>query len=122
MFIPYIYVSEYTKSLGITPETAFYVVSIMNAGSIVGRILPAWLSDILGRFNLLCPSAFFSGFVCLVCWTLANDFTTVAIFAGFYGLFSGAFVSLITPCVAEISDKSAFGTRIGALYTFVSLP
>lgn len=122
IFIPYVYISEYTASLHIRPDAAFYVLSIMNAGSIVGRILPAWLSDVLGRFNLLCPSAFFSGLLCLVFWTFANNFATVATFAGFYGLFSGAFISVITPCIAQISRKSEIGTRIGALYTFVSLP
>ncbi|KAL4080862.1 major facilitator superfamily domain-containing protein [Scleroderma citrinum] len=122
IFIPYFYISGYTQSLHISPDTAFYVLSIMNAGGIVGRILPAWLSDKIGRFNLLCPSAFFSGLLCLVFWAFADNLAAVATFAGFYGLLSGAFVSVITPCIAQISDRPEMGMRIGALYTFVSLP
>lgn len=122
IFIPYFYISDYTESLGISSDVAFYVLSIMNAGSILGRIAPAWLSDKIGRFNLLCPTAFFSGFICLLFWTFADNLAAVATFSTIYGFLSGAFVSVVTPCVAQISDMEEMGTRIGALYTFVSIP
>ncbi|KAI6041425.1 MFS general substrate transporter [Pisolithus marmoratus] len=99
LFIPYFYISDYTESLGINPDLAFYVLSIMNGGSILGR-----------RFNLLCPTAFFSGFICLLFWTFADNLAAVATFSAIYGFLSGAFVSV------------EMGTRIGALYTFVSIP
>jgi hypothetical protein len=44
------------------------------------------------------------------------------LFAAVYGFFSGAFISLITPCVAQISDISQIGTRIGMLYSIISVP
>ncbi|KAI6166694.1 major facilitator superfamily domain-containing protein [Pisolithus thermaeus] len=122
IFIPYFYISDYTESLGISPDVAFYVLSIMNAGSILGRVAPAWLSDKIGRFNLLCPTAFFSGFFCLLFWTFADNLAAVATFSAIYGFLSGAFVSVVTPCVAQISEMEEIGTRIGALYTFVSIP
>ncbi|KAF9234690.1 MFS general substrate transporter [Melanogaster broomeanus] len=74
IFTPYFYISDYAES-------------------VVGRIAPAWLSDKIGRFNLLCPSG-------------------IAIFATIYGLFSGAFISVVTPCVAQISDLREIGARI----------
>lgn len=122
IFIPYFYISDYTESLGISSDAAFYVLSIMNAGSILGRIAPAWLSDKIGRFNLLCPTAFFSGFICLLFWTFADNLAAVATFSAIYGFLSGAFVSVVTPCVAQISEIEEIGTRIGALYTFISIP
>ncbi|KAI1789945.1 hypothetical protein LXA43DRAFT_1095851 [Ganoderma leucocontextum] len=40
------------------PHTAFYVLSVMHAGGVLGRIVPPFLSDSLGRYNILVPCAF----------------------------------------------------------------
>ena len=103
-------------------NAAFGVLSVMNAGGIVGRIAPAWLSDKIGRFNLLWPSAFLSGLSCLVFWMFGKDLVAIMIFAALYGIFSGAFISVVTPCVAQISDMREIGACIGVLYTFISVP
>lgn len=110
----------------------------MNAGGILGRIVPACLSDAVGRFNLLTPSAFLSGLLCIVLWlplaVIADRSATAAgveggrawvgalVFAVFYGFSSGAFVALMTPCVAQISEVKKVGTRIGVLYSVISFP
>lgn len=94
----------------------------MNMGGIFGRIAPAWLSDTVGRFNLLAPSAFLSGLSCLVFWLFAKSLVSIMAFAMTYGFFSGAFISVITPCIAQISDITVIGTRIGMLYSIISVP
>lgn len=43
-------------------------------------------------------------------------------FAGVYGFCSGAFISVIAPCVAQISETREMGMRIGMLYTITSFP
>ena len=100
----------------------FYVLAVMNAGGVLGRIAPAYLSDRFGRFNLLAPSAFFSGLLCLVFWFFAKTLVSVMLFSVFYGFFSGSFISVVNPCVAQISDMSQLGTRMGMLYSIISLP
>ncbi|KAF8549744.1 MFS general substrate transporter [Imleria badia] len=122
IFTPYFFIADYTQSLHVSSEAAFGVLSIMNAGGVFGRIAPAWLSDKLGRFNLLCPSAFLSGLACLVVWEMGRDPVSITVFAAVYGLFSGAFISVVTPCVAQISEVREMGTRIGVLYTLISVP
>ncbi|KIJ60310.1 hypothetical protein HYDPIDRAFT_99022 [Hydnomerulius pinastri MD-312] len=122
IFTPYFYISDYAESINIPSNTAFYILSLMNAGGVIGRIAPAWLSDKIGRFNLLCPSAFLAGLSCLVLWMFGRNLAAMAIFATIYGFLSGAFVSVVTPCVAQISEIGEIGTRIGALYTFISIP
>jgi len=122
IFTPYFYIADYAQSLNLSSNTAFCVLSIMNAGGIFGRVAPAWLSDKIGRFNLLCPSAFLCGLTCLVFWMFGKDSVSIALFAALYGLLSGALISVINPCVAQISDMREIGTRIGALYTLISVP
>ena len=94
----------------------------MNAGGVLGRVLPAYLSDAIGRFNLLVPCALLAGLSCLVLWTFAYSLPLVYVFATSYGFFSGAFISVINPCVAQISELHELGTRIGVLYTLISFP
>ncbi|KAF8148223.1 MFS general substrate transporter [Crassisporium funariophilum] len=122
LFIPFFYVVDYAKHLSIPDHMSFYVLAVMNAGSVLGRIAPAYLSDSIGRFNLLTPSAFLAGLSCLVFWLFAKSLVSLMLFSTVYGFFSGAFISLVTPCVAQISDIRQIGTRIGMLYSIVSFP
>ena len=101
---------------------AFYVLAVMNAGGVLGRIAPAYLSDRIGRFNLLIPSAFLSGLSCLVFWLFAKSLVSVMLFSFLYGFLSGSFVSVVNPCVAQISEMPQMGTRIGMLYSIISFP
>ncbi|KDR77522.1 hypothetical protein GALMADRAFT_406904 [Galerina marginata CBS 339.88] len=122
LFIPFFYIVEYARHLSIPEHMSFYVLAVMNAGGVLGRIAPAYLSDSIGRFNLLTPVAFLSGLACVACWLHAETIVGVMLFSSVYGFFSGAFISLITPCVAQISDIKQIGIRIGMLYSIISFP
>lgn len=123
IFTPFFYIVCYAEDRALVSQhTAVYVLSVMNAGGVFGRIVPAILSDKMGRFNLLIPASFLAGLSCLIFWMLAKTMTAVMGFAAVYGFLSGAFISVITPCVAQISDIDEIGTRIGALYTLISVP
>ncbi|KAI8986291.1 MFS general substrate transporter [Trametes punicea] len=122
LFIPSFYIVDYSTAHGISPQTAFYVLSVMNAGGILGRLAPACLADALGRFNILVPCAFLTGLSVLLFWTFARTLTAVMLFAAVYGFFSGAFNALVIPCVVQISGVREYGTRIGVLYSIISFP
>ncbi|KIK70008.1 hypothetical protein GYMLUDRAFT_535541 [Collybiopsis luxurians FD-317 M1] len=121
-FIPYFYVVDYAQSLGIPSHMAFIVLALMNAGGIFGRVAPAILSDKIGRFNLLAPASFIAGLLILVSWIFAHNLATLIVFSVLYGFFSGAFISVVTPCVAQISDIREIGSRIGLMYSILSFP
>ncbi|TFK48836.1 MFS general substrate transporter [Heliocybe sulcata] len=122
IFIPFFYIVSYSSAHSFSLATSFYLLSVMNAGGVLGRIAPAALSDAIGRFNLLVPSALLSGVMCLAVWLNAHTREGIIAFAFLYGFFSGAFISGINPCVAQISEMREVGTRMGTLYTLVSLP
>lgn len=125
LFTPFFYIVEYATKLTLTSPSAlnaYYTVAILNAGGILGRIAPAYLSDKIGHFNLLFPAALLSGLSCVILWMLAKTMEVLMSFAAVYGFFSGAFVSLITPCIVAVSEPSEIGTRIGMLYTIISIP
>lgn len=92
----------------------------MNAGGILGRLAPAFLADVLGRFNVIVPCAFLAGLSTLVIWTFSRSLVAIMLFAVVYGFFSGAFNALIIPCIAQISEIREIGVRIGILYSIIS--
>ncbi|KAF8727497.1 hypothetical protein AX14_007356 [Amanita brunnescens Koide BX004] len=121
LFIPFFYIVDYAEFV-LKKSHPSFVLAAMNAGGILGRVAPAYLSDAIGRFNLLIPSAFLSGLSCLVVWKFSYVLSSILGFAVAYGFFSGAFISVINPCVAQISEVHEIGTRIGMLYTVISFP
>ncbi|KAJ6460074.1 MFS general substrate transporter [Mycena vitilis] len=122
LFIPFFFIVDYAHDLAIPSRMTFIVLAVMNAGGVLGRIAPAYLSDKIGRFNLLAPAALLSGLLCVLFWLFARALVPLMLFAAAYGFTSGAFISVITPCVAQISDIRQIGSRIGILYSVISFP
>lgn len=120
LFIPFFYIADYAKDQHISANTVFYIISAMNGGGILGRLLPPLLSDAVGRFNVMVPCALLMGLSALVFWIFAKSFVAIILFAIVYGFFSGAFIAMLIPCVAQISQLNEIGTKIGVLYSIIS--
>jgi MFS family permease len=88
LFTPIFYVTSYTVSLGLDPSMAFYMMAIINALSLFGRIIPGILGDRYGAFNIMIFSAGISGMVCM-CWTKATSIPGIALWSAVYGFTSG---------------------------------
>ena len=92
----------------------------MNAGSFLGRVLPAYIADRVGRYNTFIPCCALSGVFALALWLPARSLAITTVFAVFYGIVSGAFIALNAPCLAMISKIEKIGTKIGLYYTMLS--
>nr|POE77774.1 aspyridones efflux protein apdf [Quercus suber] len=116
LYIPFFYLEEYASVKGnISPGLAFYMLPILSAGSILGRILPAFFADRVGFLRVLTVTTLISSIIAF-CWLGLTSTSAggVIVWALFYGAFSGTFVSLQTPTVASITpDLSMVGGRIG---------
>ena len=44
-FIPFFYAESYALNIGVDSELSFYILSIMNAGGMIGRMLPNAIAD-----------------------------------------------------------------------------
>ncbi len=88
MFSPFFYATSYAQSLGHSTSFAFYLVSIVNAASLFGRVLPGILADRLGHFNICGTAALLSGATAL-CWTAAKSSGALVVWCLAYGLTSG---------------------------------
>ena len=98
-FSPLFFVSRYAVSLGMSQSLAFYLISVVNGASLIGRILPGALADRWGHFNLLTLAALISGLIAF-CWTEARSIGGLVVWSLAYGFSSGvSFVSLIVGTV-----------------------
>lgn len=115
LYVPIFYIQTYALTRDITSDSdyAFYLLSILNAGSFFGRILPNFMADKTGPMNMLVPCTIAAGMMCL-CWIRVTDVASITVFAAFYGFFAGAYVSLLSPVIVQlITDMTVVGTWMG---------
>ncbi|KAK4140138.1 major facilitator superfamily domain-containing protein [Dichotomopilus funicola] len=124
LWAPFDFISSMALSRDFSPELSFYLISIINAASIPGRILPPHLGDRIGHFNVLTVSGLLTGASILALWLPFNYHTSQAgiiVFALVYGFVSGAFVCLLMPCVAKSGSLDTLGQRFGTFQTIIAV-
>ncbi|KAF2767097.1 MFS general substrate transporter [Teratosphaeria nubilosa] len=122
LYIPFFYISQYAHKEGFSPELAFYMLPLLSAGSIPGRIIPGFLADLVGPLNVLTICTALAG-VLGFCWVAIGDsIPGLIIWALSYGCFSGAFLSLQPTTIVSItSDLGIVGGRLGTSTFFCAL-
>ncbi|KAK2806229.1 hypothetical protein FQN50_005954 [Emmonsiellopsis sp. PD_5] len=122
LFVPINYIQlQATTSFNMSPALAAYLIPILNAASLFGRIIPGWVADRIGRFNTMIAMCLFSGIIVLALWIPTTGNAALIVFAAMYGFGSGAFVSLLYALVPQISDIKEIGLRIGLLCAIISV-
>ncbi|KAK9235228.1 major facilitator superfamily domain-containing protein [Lipomyces kononenkoae] len=120
-FLPFNYLIVQAEASGMSTSLAGYLIPILNAASTFGRILPGYLADKTGTFNVMIIFAVFSGIVNLALWLPARSNAPIIVFACLYGFASGCTLTIIPAMVAQISDIRQLGVRTGALYVLSSV-
>ncbi|KAL1743668.1 major facilitator superfamily domain-containing protein [Schizophyllum fasciatum] len=122
LYIPPTYLVSFFEAHDLPPPLATYALSALNAAGALGRILPAYLADLAGPLNLLAPAAALSGAVAICLAHAPSAPAPIMALAAVYGFLSGAFISVVTPCVARLSPAGRVGARVGVLYSAISVP
>ncbi|TKA32032.1 hypothetical protein B0A50_01278 [Salinomyces thailandicus] len=122
LYAPFFYVQSYAIETGIAnPRLAFYLLSIINATSTFGRIIPGYVGDYIGPLNMIIPCSLLAGVLCL-CFMAAQGIAAVIVVCAFYGFFSGTLVSLPpTIFVTLTKSRAVIGTRMGMGFAIISI-
>ncbi|KAH7370849.1 MFS monocarboxylate transporter-like protein [Rhexocercosporidium sp. MPI-PUGE-AT-0058] len=122
LYIPFFYVQLYaSQKTDMSGTLGFYMLPLLNFASIFGRIIPNFLADKMGPFNILIPCSLISA-VLAFCWIKINTTAGLIIFCIFYGFFSGTFVSLPPTTVVSLSpDMGVVGVRMGMSFSLAGL-
>lgn len=118
LYTPFTYMDVFSEYFNV-PLNGYYL-SILNAASCFGRVLPGFLADREGRINTVLPHLFVSA-VLLFIYPLCTSVGGLVTFAIIYGFTSGCYVSLIPACVAQLGTTETVGTRIGMMFLAMSI-
>jgi MFS family permease len=88
LFSPFFYISSYAASHGASAQTSFYMISIMNAATLFGRVIPGIVADRMGHYNVMVLSLLVSGLISF-CWTAVHSLAGLVIWSIAYGFSSG---------------------------------
>ncbi|KAK7953546.1 MFS general substrate transporter [Apiospora saccharicola] len=122
MYMPLFYVSVYAIDEKImSPDMAFYLFPILNAGSTLGRIIPNYGADKTGPLNMFIPTLL--GLAILsFSWISITSSASLIVFTAIYGFFSGTFLTLPFSTVVTLSPHvGVVGVRMGMACAVVSL-
>ncbi|KAI9801590.1 MAG: hypothetical protein M1825_003269 [Sarcosagium campestre] len=120
-FIPFFYAQTYALNIGVDQNLAFYVLSIMNAAGMIGRLLPNALADKAGTLNVIVPCAFLSA-VTAFAWIAAKNTAGLIVISILYSFFSGGLMALPPAVIVSLSPSmNEVGTRIGMAFFVGSL-
>lgn len=122
LFMFFFYIQLYAITKRVTDENlAFYLLSILNASSVFGRIIPNFIADKVGPLNIIVPCAVMSGILALVLIPVHN-LGGIVIVTLLYGFFSGTFVSLPPTIIVHLSpNRGLIGTRLGMSFSIVAV-
>ncbi|VTT69321.1 unnamed protein product [Fusarium fujikuroi] len=121
MFIPITFMVTYGEYVGLSNNMAGYLVSIFNASSGIGRILPGYIADKVGSFNVSIAAATLSTILMLALWLPGHSHESAIAFAALFGFSSGTYTAISPALIAHISDLEEIGTRSGTMYAFMSV-
>ncbi|KAK7221625.1 hypothetical protein V2G26_009628 [Clonostachys chloroleuca] len=120
-FVPLTYISSYAIAHGVDEPTAFKLIAVLNAGSFLGRWLPGYVADIIGRFNTLAITVGLCFLSTVALWLPAGDsLAMMAAYSAIFGFASGGNISLTPVCVGQLCDTKDYGRYYATSYTIVS--
>ncbi|KAL4865953.1 hypothetical protein BDV12DRAFT_210775 [Aspergillus spectabilis] len=127
-FIPFFYAESYALNIGVESELSFYILSIMNAAGMIGRLLPNALADKIGSLSVIVPCSYISAIVVLA-WISAKSLGTLLATSIMYSFFSGGLMALppavlvaLSPSLNQIEVRVGMALTIGSLGVLIGSP
>jgi MFS family permease len=122
LYIPIFYIIFFAEvRVHINEDLSFYMLPILNAASVFGRIIPGLLADKYGSLELIVVCTLASaiiGYVGIVIKSLGG----LIVYSLIYGFLSGAVVSLPSAVVAMLAPSMQLvGTWMGMSFFFAAL-
>ncbi|OJJ45250.1 hypothetical protein ASPZODRAFT_69526 [Penicilliopsis zonata CBS 506.65] len=116
IFVPVNYLSISALQAGMSENLAQYLLSLLNAASLFGRLFSGFASDRIGRFNILVAVCYLAGIVVLAVWIPATSNAATIVFSLLFGFASGAYVSLGPALMLQLGPIREIGYRTGLLF------
>lgn len=120
--IPVTYLASYAHANTMSTEQSYTLMSILNAASVLGRLLPAYAGDRYGRFNTMVVTTGISAIFTVSLWLKSGtNHAAIIAYTVLFGFWSGSAISMSPVCIAQISKTEDFGKRYGTAYAFIGV-
>ncbi|KAJ7503026.1 major facilitator superfamily domain-containing protein [Mycena galericulata] len=106
------YIDISATSVGVSPDFSFYLISIANGASLVGRLMAGIAADKFGAVNVITPMTAVAAVMTYV-WPLARSKGSFVAIALIYGYSSGVYVSAFLLPMYNLGDIADVGRRSG---------
>lgn len=121
LFFPFFYLPTYAQLHGTSPDLAWYLIAILNAGSLFGRLIAGITALRLGQFNTLIVSCSICN-VLILSWLRITSTSSLIAFSALYGFFSGAVIGLTPATVVHTAPSpDKIGTYLGMCFGILGL-
>ncbi|KAK6971618.1 riboflavin transporter MCH5 [Favolaschia claudopus] len=120
LFYPFFYLQLYAVTNGVDEQLAFYLLTLLNGGSIFGRLVNNSLAPRIGSFNLVFASLYACALLIFVMLEI-KTFAGLAVFAVLYGFTSGAYASLMPANFVGFSNHPGeYAVRLAIAFSVVA--
>ncbi|WYZ41985.1 hypothetical protein EsH8_V_000880 [Colletotrichum jinshuiense] len=122
LYVPFFYIELFSVAHNVwSLDQSQYLVTLLNVGSFLGRIIPGALADKVGTINTLLACTLCSAILAFG-WLGMHNIGSLIVFTILYGAFSGGVVGLVPTGVVGLSpDLSKVGSRMGATFTLAGV-
>ena len=129
LFVPLTFIVSYAAAHGRDETESYLLLSYLNAGSVLGRVLPGFVSDHFGRFNIIILTIALCVITVLALWLPAHGSQPMLIaYSVLFGFASGSNLGLVPVCLGQLCDHRKFGRMyttammVASFGTLTSLP
>ncbi|KAH8101283.1 major facilitator superfamily domain-containing protein [Cristinia sonorae] len=120
LFQPLFFSETFSIERNYNINISLYDVAILNAGAFFGRLFPGILADRFGPVNMVALFCTLAG-ITFFCWLSIVSPAGFVVWVFFYGVVSGAYITLLPACIAQFTpDMSTYGARTGLFFGIVS--
>jgi MFS family permease len=112
----------YVRYTGLDLDIQFYSLTVLNGMSLMGRVLPGFAADQVGRFNILLSLALITLIVMASVWIPFGSHSDATLYAvvAIFGFGSGGWISLAPVCAGQLCRTEEYGRFYGTIYSIAA--
>jgi MFS transporter, OFA family, oxalate/formate antiporter len=121
IFVPFVHLVAYSVDQGLGERTGVFLIAMIGASSLFGRVVLTAASDRLGRRNSMVGMYIAMGAGFLLWRVAGGDKALLIAFAVLFGVGYGGYVSIIAPILAEYFGVRKIGSLLGCFMSSIAI-
>ncbi|GME76657.1 unnamed protein product [Ambrosiozyma monospora] len=117
--------SSFAMAEGFSEQLAFIIALVFNIAGIIGHVIPSFISDYVGRLNVLLATTVLITIFTFGLWLPArfnpDSMSLLFVFVVLHGFLFAAVFSLCPALIGQIYKVDEFGKRYGLVCGFLTL-